>query len=570
MSIAQRMKAFHIILVFGLAGLLLPGCSTVPRRPAATPAGVEGQDEASARRSPFVKGKADAFAHFAAGESDFDNDNAADTLQQWDAAALDDPSNERLVVEVAGQLLQNKDNEKAVAVLSKSASRPGASATVLAWLARAQLQAGRASQALATSKRAIRRQPGALDGYECNLEILFQNKRWAEAAGTLRRAARQVRAEPGVLLALSDLYGVYLRDQPKDAAAETRAVALLDRIAQIHFTSPGLWQRVADDYARLNQEKKAADILTRLLADHAEPSPTRDLLHEKLAELYVQSDDRTNAMKQLQALIRDNPTHYPRAWFVLGELAYESANPAEAAEDFAHALHWDPTIEQAYYDLALAQLDQHRSREAFDTLEQARARFPKTFACEFYTGVVQAHVKNYPEAIHHFKEAEVIGLATNPSRLDQRFYFQFGAACEQGHAYKQAEQYLQKCVDLAPDFAEALNYLGYMLADRGDQLPRARRLIEKAVSLEPTNGAYLDSLGWVLFKLRQPRQALPQLLKAVQYTPEPDATVLDHLGEVYLALHQTNKAVAAWKKSISIEASEDVKHKLEQYSGGSL
>jgi TolA-binding protein len=107
-----------------------------------------------------------------------------------------------------------------------------------------------------------------------------------------------------------------------------------------------------------------------------------------LAGLYIQSDDRTNAIKQLKALIRDNPTQYPRAWFVLGELAYQGGNLADAADDFANALHWDPSIEQAYYDLALVQLDLHRSQEAFDILEQARHRFAKTFACEFYTGVI--------------------------------------------------------------------------------------------------------------------------------------------------------------------------------------
>jgi Tfp pilus assembly protein PilF len=107
-----------------------------------------------------------------------------------------------------------------------------------------------------------------------------------------------------------------------------------------------------------------------------------------------------------------------------------------------------------------------------------------------------------------------------------------------------------------------------MLADRGEQLPRARALIEKAVSLEPRNGAFLDSLGWVLFKLNQPRQALAQMQKAVQYTAPPDATVMDHLGEVYLALHQIDKAVESWKKALSIEPSDDIKHKLEMYTGG--
>jgi tetratricopeptide (TPR) repeat protein len=573
----QRMKAFHFILVFGLAGLFLPGCSTAPRRPPPASAAVGPTNKAPAPPLPFVSGNPDAFAHFAAGESYLYNQDAAGTLRQWEAAALADPSNERLVIEVAESLLKRKESDRALALLSKSASRTNASAQVIAWQARLQLQANHLSQALATSKRAIRRQPDLLDGYGCQLEVLMQQKDWAEAVKTLNRAARQVRAEPGLLLAVADFYTIYLKNQPKDDATAASAVALLDRIARLKFTYPPHWQRLAEDYARLNQEKKAAAIYNRLLADTDQmPSDTpelsllRDSLREKLASLYVQSEDRTNASQQLKALIHDNPTRYPRAWFVLGELAYEGNNLGEAAEDFEKALQYDPDIEQAYYDLTLVQLDLHRSAEAFDTLEQARNRFAKTFACEYYSGVVYSHVTNYDEAIRHFKEAEVIGLATDPARLDQRFYFQFGAACERGHAYKQAEEYLQKCVTLAPDFAEGLNYLGYMLADRGEQLPRARTLIEKALSLEPRNGAYLDSLGWVLFKLNLPHQALPQMLKALQYTSPPDATVLDHLGEVYLALHQIDKAVAAWKKSLSIEASDDVKHKLERHSGGSL
>jgi tetratricopeptide (TPR) repeat protein len=559
------MKAIHFILVFGLAGLLLPGCAEGLRRSPAAASGTNGGTPPSLQ---FVRGNADAYAHFAAGESCSDNEDAAGSLRQWELAALADPGNETLVTEVAEQLLQHKEIDKALAVLAKSASRTNASPLVLSWLARVQLQCRHFKQALAASKLAIQRQPDSLAGYECQVEILMQQKRWAETARTLHHAARQVRPDPGLLLAVADLYGLYLKNQPKDDEAEEAAVALLDRTARLEFTSPRLWEMLADQYARMNQEKKAADIYTRLLADVPEPSATRDSLHQKLAGLYIQSEDRTNAIKELRAFVRDNPTRYPRAWFVLGELAYEIGNLADAAEDFANALHGDPRIEQAYYDLALVQLDLRQEQQAFATLEQARVLFSKTFACEFYTGLVFAHTKNYPEAIRHFKEAEVIGLATDPSRLDQRFYFQFGAACERGKQYKQAGEYLQKCVALAPDFAEALNYLGYMLADRGEQLPRARALIEKAVSLDSKNGAYLDSLGWVLFKLGQPHQALPQLLKAVQYTSPPDATVLDHLGDVYLALHQAGKALEYWKKSFSVETSDDVKHKIEQYSGG--
>jgi tetratricopeptide (TPR) repeat protein len=559
------MNAFYSILALGLGGVLMSGCAGA-RHPAMS-AGPEdaradagsaaaglGGDQAGQSTAPggrLPKGNPEAYARFAAGVTYELNDEEDPALRQFDASALAD-----------------KQTEKALALLTKSARRPDAAPEIISWLARAQWQAGWTNQALATSKLAVERQPDSPEGYECQVELLLQDRQWAEALKTLRRGASQIRPTPVSLLALAGLCVTYLNVQPQDAQAKALGVAVLDRAARLKIADGRLWQQLADFYSRLDQPKKAIPIYLQLLTDYPELSLMRDAIHEKLAGIYIQAEDKTNATLQLKAIVRDNPTRYPRAWLFLGELAYEDNKASEAVEDFQNALHWDPSLEQAYYDLAMAQLDLHQSTEAFDTLDGARQRFGQTFSCEFYSGVACARVKTFGEAIRHFKEAEVIGQATDPSKLDYRFYFQFGAACEREQQFEPAKEYLQKCIDLSPNFGEALNYLGYLLADRGEQLPRARGLIEKAVKLEPRNGAYLDSLGWVLFKLKQPEQALPCLLKAVLYTPGGDATVLDHLGEVYLALGQAGKALDAWKKSFSIEASEDVKKKIDRYSGG--
>jgi tetratricopeptide (TPR) repeat protein len=578
MAVHRRMKALQSILVFITGAVLISGCATGMKRSTATASNANSQDpervadEADASSPPvhLEPGNPEAFARFAAGVTYEENEQEGRAIAQYDKSAEADPANEQLVIYVARQYLKNKDTGKALAILAKSAHRPGASADVLSWLSRAQLQAGHADEAIATSKLAIQRDPAALDGYECQVEVYLHNNQFSEALKTLNRAAREMRSDPLALAALEDLYAIYLKSQPKDADAKSRAVAVLDRASAQKFSSDELWQRLAEAYTGLDQFAKAAAIYNRLLAEYPEGSTTLDAIHEKLAGIYIQSEDKTNAAKQLQSIVRGNPTRYPRAWFFLGELAYEDNKPAEAIDDFQNALHWDPTIEQAYYDLALAQLDVHQSDDGFKTLDHARTLFPKSFAGEFYTGVAYSHIKSFPEAIRHFKEAEIIGLATAPGVLDQRFYFQFGAACERDKQFKPAGEYLQKCIDLAPNFGEALNYLGFMLADIGQELPRARALIERAVKLEPKNGAYLDSLGWVLYKLNQPQQALPWMLKAEQFSPEPDPTILDHLGDVYLALGQTGNAVAAWKKSLSLESSEEIKHKLDRYSGGSL
>ncbi len=62
----------------------------------------------------------------------------------------------------------------------------------------------------------------------------------------------------------------------------------------------------------------------------------------------------------------------------------------------------------------------------------------------------------------------------------------------------------------------------------------------------------------------KPGEAVEYLLKAVAATAEePDATIYDHLGDAYAGLKDMDKARAAWAKSLSLEATDAVKKKLD-------
>lgn len=160
----------------------------------------------------------------------------------------------------------------------------------------------------------------------------------------------------------------------------------------------------------------------------------------------------------------------------------------------------------------------------------------------------------------------MVASATDSNRLTHSFYFQFGSACERAGKIGEAEKLFEKSLKLSPDFAEALNYLGYMWAERGTNLTKAREMIEHAVKLSPTNAAYLDSLGWVLFKQGHPKEALPKIEKAVELNKDPDATLFDHLGDIHAALNQQEKAREAWKKSLELEPNKDIEKKLKSGS----
>jgi tetratricopeptide (TPR) repeat protein len=504
-----------------------------------------------------------AHARYAAAIIHDMNGETESALEDYYKAALDDPANESLVLEVSRRLLQSKQTDKALEILSHAAQRPSASGAIFARLGAVYSQVGKPEQAIAANRTAVKKSPHSLSGYQNLFLTYLQNKQPQEALKVLDAAAAQPTQDFEFLLGICELYANFILQQPSQKeAVQPKALAVLKRAEELKPSAPADRLRLAEALSALGATDQAAEIYQDLL-DHLPDVPTlRDRVRAKLAEIYLRGNQPHRAVEQLQALLRDDPTN-PQAYYLLGSIAYEQKKPAEAAEYFSKTVLLSPDFEQAYYDLAVAQMNLNKTSDALATLDKARRRFQQSFVVEFLTGLAFSHQKGYAEAIQHFTKAEVIAQATEPKRLNETFYFQLGAAYERKGDLSQAQKYFEKCLQIAPNFAEALNYLGYMWAEHDQNLPRAKQLIEKALKLEPKNGAYLDSMAWVLFKLHQPKEALEYILKAVQTLEEPDATVQDHLGDIYAALNQTDKAREAWSKSVSLEANEEVQKKLD-------
>ena len=107
---------------------------------------------------------------------------------------------------------------------------------------------------------------------------------------------------------------------------------------------------------------------------------------------------------------------------------------------------------------------------------------------------------------------------------------------------------LRRILELAPDDAEALNALGYTLADgsrRGDPAQEeALRLIGRALELKPDEPAIVDSMGWLHYRMGNLDQALADLRRA--YAREPDPDIAAHLGEVLWVRGEHDEARRIW------------------------
>ena len=111
---------------------------------------------------------------------------------------------------------------------------------------------------------------------------------------------------------------------------------------------------------------------------------------------------------------------------------------------------------------------------------------------------------------------------------------------------------LRRVVELAPDNANGLNALGYiLLSPTKKNLDEAFKLIQAAYQIEPENPAINDSLGWAYFLKDDVQTALPYLQYA--FEKYPDAEVAAHLGEALWASGEQEKAKKIWTDSLKGE-----------------
>src|SRR3569833_613767 len=159
-------------------------------------------------------------------------------------------------------------------------------------------------------------------------------------------------------------------------------------------------------------------------------------------------------------------------------------------------------------------------------------------------------LKRFSDAEQEIQKADAL-VKTSQDRLF--VYFLRGEFFDRQKMYDKAEEQFRKALEIDPQNAAVLNYLGYMLADHDQKLPEALKMIRQAVLLEPQNYAYLDSLGWAYYKTGQNELAEENIRKANERN-NGDPTIHDHLGEVYEKTGKLKMALAQWERAMSAYA----------------
>jgi Flp pilus assembly protein TadD, contains TPR repeats len=138
-------------------------------------------------------------------------------------------------------------------------------------------------------------------------------------------------------------------------------------------------------------------------------------------------------------------------------------------------------------------------------------------------------------------------LATRPDSIE--LLYDHAMAAERLNHLDVMEKDLRHLLKLQPDHAQALNALGYTLADHNIRLPEAVSLLQQALKLAPNDPFILDSMGWAQYRLGKLDMAAEYLHRA--YSARPDPEIAAHLGEVLWAQGKHDEARNLWQAALS-------------------
>jgi len=468
--------------------------------------------------------------------------------------------------------LRTGSADKAIGVLSRMTVDEPDRPEPFGLLVQAYEQTGRTDAAVKLLEGAV---AGLPQLYAPLGELYERERRWQDAAAAYEKAL--VRS-PGSLELKTRLAITLLSDGQQAQAG--RAVDLLQQVRQ---ATPGdgrvlyLLAQAQRTVGRLDDSEATARQLMSIAPGALTGPYSLALVFEQKQRYRQVVDTLEPALEKpparaASAGVETTPllVHLGVAYVELGDFdraiaTFErarSASPGNSAIDIyviqaeLAAHRFDAALDLARRTLAARPGDQRVLRLQADALRQSGK--PDEGA-RILTDALKAHQDDvsafmalselYAQSQQYDQALRVLGEAAAKFPSDLDVTFQTGSVLERQKRYADAERRFRDVLAKDPLHAPALNYLGYMLADRGERLDESIGYIKRALQVEPYNGAYLDSLGWAYFKQNRLDLAEPPLRQAAEQRVR-DSAVQEHLGDLLFRLGRYEEAASAFQRAL--------------------
>lgn len=334
-------------------------------------------------------------------------------------------------------------------------------------------------------------------------------------------------------------------------------------------------QMKASMLRKLGKLEEMGDYVRDFVSAYPESVPMR----MNLAAEQARDQSYDEALTTVQSVLQDEPNDVSALNYAAA-LASQLEQPELALQYYQHAVEIEPDNEDVRWALArhaaqqknYLRAEQHfqkitsednflraqlqvanmrfHTRSLKDAINTLRALDPLTEEDYVDIAITRHYLlmqgREYEEALGYINET----LIYLPDNTELKYARALVAA--ELNEVQTAEQDLRYIIGLQPNHANALNALGYTLADQTDRYEEAKALISKALELRPKDAHILDSMGWVLYRLKDFDGALDYLQQAFEVSAEVEVGA--HLGEVLWESGQHDKANDVWRNALDIDA----------------
>ncbi|HEX6198809.1 MAG TPA: tetratricopeptide repeat protein [Thermoanaerobaculia bacterium] len=504
----------------------------------------------------------------------------ASAVAALEALRKAEPGDVRSLLQLGQIYLRRGEPEAAAEVFQEVVRETPGYRPVYRMLAEALIQSGQMDKAGEALREVLHTEPDSESARLALAEILAERGAHREAAEVLRGAPTPLEAVEARTRLATELYLAgdldaalaeldrLLADVPDSRyvrllrglvlSAQARNEEALAALAPMVGEGPGeadLAVTVSQLLLRQERDDEAVELLEKTVRNLEEEGPEGEARDARLAlaQLYADLGRWAEVQDAVQPLLTAGPDEERR---LDARLLAADALVEQGRGDEALALLEPPAApeappspaDQARIEAKRAELlaKTGREREAVAMLSRAAGAGEPAAFLEITEGLHRAG--RFEETIVPLQDF----LGETPGSTAGRFLL--GAAQERAGNRPDAESTFTGLLAEQPDFHPALNYLGYMWIEEGQNLERAMDLVQKAVELDPDNGAYIDSLGWGYYQLGrfdEAREALERAARLIQ-----DSTVYEHLGDVYAALGEEDSARRAYRRAMTLEADD--------------
>ncbi len=358
------------------------------------------------------------------------------------------------------------------------------------------------------------------------------------------RRLEKVQKSDATALRIVEAYGSFLSRQ----GAKDEALAVFDGFEKALPNHP----LIVDDVKKVQAGEKLPPLVQNAQAGAAE------VLYG-IGSALGRRGGEDLGLAYLQLALYLEPNH-PLALLSLADLYEAMKKPQLAIDAYRRVPADSPLHRNAEIQLATNLDSLEKTDEAKEHLKKLIEENAKDIEAIMALGNIERSRKSYAECADTYTKA--IDQIKNPQRANWLVFYFRGICHERAKNWPAAEADLKKALELYPDQAHVLNYLGYSWVDQGVHLDEGMRMIRRAVEQRPDDGYIVDSLGWAYYRIGNLEEATKHLERAVELKPE-DPTINDHLGDVYWKTGRQLEAQFQWQHAAALKPEPDELKKIE-------